>query len=417
MHELQLSAEQREIRETVRDFVAREIRPVALHPDRLQADGWELPPRLLEQASQMGLRTLALPEGFGGAGADHLTECIVGEELAAGDVGLAVTFARTWALGKRIFEAMSLEQRERYLPQFLRDERCHLAYAGEEWDPESGGWNYHRPDVRQLTVPASAAQSDGAWVVTGAHRCVGNAPLAGLIAVQARTDSRGAGLSGVSVLLIPAAAGGLTVSPISTVATDADGESHYHWFHGSAGDIELKDCRVPAEDVLGTPGRGNLLGAAAASGHGSPLAQALNLGVGRAAYEAALEYAGLRVQGGRRIIEHQAIGTFIGEMALRLETARNLVWKAAWVADHAADTIVEGALPLQLAAKAYTSQAMHEVALLAAECFGAMGVMKDMPLQKYVHDSLVFVHSDISNSTAKLRIAEVATKYTRDVRA
>ncbi|MDO8466206.1 MAG: acyl-CoA dehydrogenase family protein, partial [Gallionella sp.] len=93
--------------------------------------------------------------------------------------------------------------------------------------------------------------------------------------------------------------------------------------------------------------------------------------------------------------------------------ARNLVWKAAWAADHAEDYAGVTDLPLQTVAKAYTSAAVHEAALLAAECFGAMGVMKDMPLQKYVHDALVFVHSETSNSTAKLQIAEAVAGFRR----
>ena len=85
MYNLHLTAEQLEFRDTVRDFVEREIKPVALHPDRLQPFDKPLLAGLLEKASQMGLRTLALPEDAGGAGADTLTTCIVLEELAAGE--------------------------------------------------------------------------------------------------------------------------------------------------------------------------------------------------------------------------------------------------------------------------------------------------------------------------------------------
>ncbi|MBO0759182.1 MAG: acyl-CoA dehydrogenase family protein, partial [Bradyrhizobiaceae bacterium] len=89
MYNLHLSAEQLEIRDTVRDFVEREIRPVVLKAERLDACDRRLPMELLNKASQMGLRTLALSEDLGGAGADHLTWCIVTEELAAGDADIA----------------------------------------------------------------------------------------------------------------------------------------------------------------------------------------------------------------------------------------------------------------------------------------------------------------------------------------
>ena len=100
-------------------------------------------------------------------------------------------------------------------------------------------------------------------------------------------------------------------------------------------------------------------------------------------------------------------------MAIRVETSRDLVWKAAYAADHPDDYASISALPLQTMAKAYVSHAIHEAALLAAECFGAMGVMKDMPQPHYVHNALVFVHSDTSNSTMKLRVAEAIADFKR----
>ena len=121
----------------------------------------------------------------------------------------------------------------------------------------------------------------------------------------------------------------------------------------------------------------------------------------------------LRRQGGRNIIEHQAIGTKLADCAIRLELARNLVWKAAWSLDHPDGAGGDGALPLHVMARVYTAEAAHEVTLLAAECFGAMGVMRDMPLQKHVHDAMVFLHSDDSDGAAKLAIAEAIAGYAR----
>src|ERR1700674_5617322 len=99
MFDLHLSAEQLEIRDTVRDFVAREVKPAALAPARLEAFDKPLLTALLDQASQMGLRTLALSEDVGGAGADNLTCCIVTEELAVGDPDIAAVLAQTSMLG------------------------------------------------------------------------------------------------------------------------------------------------------------------------------------------------------------------------------------------------------------------------------------------------------------------------------
>jgi len=128
-----------------------------------------------------------------------------------------------------------------------------------------------------------------------------------------------------------------------------------------------------------------------------------------------VDYSKIRRQGGRNIIEHQAIGTKLADCTIKLELARNAVWKAAWLLDHpeaVADRSASG-LPFHVIARVYTAEAVNDVALLAAECFGAMGVMRDMPLQKYVHDARVCLHTGDGNTDAKLRIAEVLAGYRR----
>src|SRR6266705_6539949 len=120
MFDLHLSAEQLESRDAVRDFVAREVKPVALAPGRLEPFEKPLLTELLDQASRMGLRTLALSEDRGGAGADNLTCCIVTEELAAGDPDVASVLAQTATLAQALFDRlMTAEQRARFLPPFL----------------------------------------------------------------------------------------------------------------------------------------------------------------------------------------------------------------------------------------------------------------------------------------------------------
>lgn len=411
MYNLHLAAEQLEIRETVRDFVTREIKPVALKPERLEAFERQLPGEILEQASQMGLRTLALSEAAGGAGADNLTCCIVAEELAVGDVGVAVTLAQTSALGRLLFDqAMTPGQRARFLPRFLDDHSYHLAFANHEPDTDSG-WIYHRPAVAQAGIKTTAVRDrSGGWVINGIKDFVANAPIAKLIAVQVRTGADASGANGVSTLLVPCDAPGLAVRASAPVPV---------WHHGTRGELIFRDCRVAAENLLGAEGKSPLSGGAAAMGRGNPQLQAVNLGVGRAAYEAALEYAKLRVQGGRPIIGHEAIGTILAEIAIKLEVARGAIWRAAWASDHPdayADRSLDD-LPLETIAGVVTSEAVHQVALTAAEVFGAMGVMRDMPLQQYVHDAMIFLHSETSNSVARLQIAEALAGYRRPMAA
>ena len=145
MYSLQLTDEQREFRDTVRDFVASEIKPAILHPDALQGAAGQLRLDLLGRTAEMGLRALMLSEANGGAGGNCLTACIVAEELAAGDVGIAATLAETWTLAQYLFDtAMSPAQRARFLPAFTADNAFHLAYAGLPAAADSA-WRYHRP--------------------------------------------------------------------------------------------------------------------------------------------------------------------------------------------------------------------------------------------------------------------------------
>jgi alkylation response protein AidB-like acyl-CoA dehydrogenase len=394
MYSLHLSAEQIEFRDTVRGFVDGEIKPVVLNADRLDAGDRTLPKDVLDKASQMGLRTLALPEDLGGVGADNLTCCLVTEELAVGDAGIAAVLAETSALARPLFAAMTAAQRDRFLPQFVDDDRYHLAYAGHEPDTDTAlGINYHRPAAGERRVRTKAERRGDGWLVNGVKDCVVNAPLAKLIAVEADTGK------GIGVLLVPAGSKGLT-----TTETEEP-----RWYHGSCGEVILLKCLVPVENMLEHPlDRGE-------SGRGIPLAQAVNLGIGRAAYEAALDYARLRVQGGRPIVEHQAIGGKLAEVALRLEVARNAIWRAAWASDHPqahADRSLPD-LPLTTIAQVVTAEAIYRAAKDAAECFGAMGVMRDMPLQKYISDARICLYSGDGVSDAKLRIAEALTGYRR----
>jgi alkylation response protein AidB-like acyl-CoA dehydrogenase len=399
MYNLHLSPEQLEIRDTVRDFGAQKIKPILLDSRRLDARDRRLPMDLLYQASQIGMRTLALSESVGGAGADHLTCCLVTEELAACDADFAATLAETSWLSHILFDqVMTDDQRERFLSKFLEDDGFHLAVAGNEASTRLG-IHYHRPTSDATASKISATKAGSDWIINGTADCVTNAPIAGLFAVLVTMPGR----ANPAALLAPAGAPGISVWAHDNA-----------WRHGVSGVIKFKDCRVPGDNVLSYDAAA-LLNRKAAAGRGIPLAQAINLGIARAAYDAALDYARLRVQGGRLIIEHQAIGTKLAEIAIKLEVARAAIWGAAWASDHPgayADRSLSD-LPLQSVAQVFVSETLLKAVRDAAELFGAMGVMRDMPLQKYVHDALVCVHGHESNSDAKLRIAEELSGYRR----
>ena len=412
MYDLQLTPEQTEFRDAIRDFVNREVKPVATDPARLEPFEKPLMVDLLDQASQMGLRGLGLAEDMGGAGADTLTTCMLLEELAVGDVDLAVVLGETALLAREVLgNAMSPAQRARWLPLFQGEDRFHIALIAR--DAGTGrGWSYHQTlplDADETDAPELTATRDGkAWVLNGTAPFVANAPVAGLFVVQAKVSDG----DGTVTVLLPQTARGLSVGEFLQ-PFGAEG-ARVRWHHGTVAPVTLKNCRVAEADVLAADAAHRMLHAGIAGRHMVQMA-AINIGVARAAYEAAIDYAKMRWQGGRHIVEHQAIGMKLADVAIQIEAARSLTWKAAWVSDHpeaVADRSVND-LPWPVVARTFTAEALHRATLEAAECFGAMAVMRDMPLQKYAHDTLVLRHSADCDLASPLVVAETVAGYTR----
>ena len=385
MYNLHLSPEQLEIRDTVRDSVTHEVKPVALKPERLEARTRPLLTDVLDKASQMGLRTLALSEDAGGAGADTLTCCIVTEELAArrprrrGRAGARPRRSPTLCSTA----LMTPEQRERFLPAFLADDRYHLALAEREPDRDAAlGINYHRPQTarrRRADHRRARGRRLGHQRRQGPRR-----------QRAARQAVRGRGRAPTRT-----ARARCWCRAIRRASSVRESDHGRRWHHGACGRVAFD----------GLPGAG---GESSRRERRSPLARrrrpracrrlaALNLGIGRAAYEAALDYAQLRVQGGRRIIEHQAIGSQARRDRRSGSRSRAAaIWQAAWACGSSGSASPTAACPIcrsRRIAKVFTSEAIYHATKDAAECFGAMGVMRDMPLQKYVHDALVCLHS------------------------
>jgi alkylation response protein AidB-like acyl-CoA dehydrogenase len=224
------------------------------------------------------------------------------------------------------------------------------------------------------------------WLINGDAGFVPNAPLAGLWLVH--TDQ--------GLFVLPRDAPGLNWR-----APGTSGEQGLPWFTGSGAEVSFTDCAVPGGDRLRAP-----VEMERSLRQGNVLMAAVNLGLGRAAFEAAIAYAQLRVQGARPIIQHQAIGTKLAGVAMQLEAARNLIWKAA-----------VGTLPLDAVARAFTAEHVHTAVENATECFGAMGVMRDMPMQKYVHDAMVFLHSGRSGMVDLFEVGESVAGFIAPVAA
>ncbi len=388
MVDFTLTDEQQALRDVARDFVRREVQPVAAQRDRMTDLVARFPWCVLEEASRQGLRTLPVPREEGGAGADTLTLCVVGEELAAGDLGVAVTLDQTWKISHLVYHVATPAQRDRFLKDFAADHRFHLAIAMTE--PGSGSDRYAYSEAPDSQLKTTARRARGGWVLNGMKQFISNGGIAKLYVVYANTDPDKGMWHGSTMFLVPAGTPGFRI-----------GRIHEKVGQRLAQNAELifEECWLPEEHVLGQVHRA--FEARGAFTRGSHVeAGATVLGVARAAYEAALEWANVRVQGGRRIIQHQAVGMMLADMAMQIEAARALVWKAAWAADH------QDPYDPKLAsmAKVFASEAAHRITVQAAEIFGGMGIMAEAPVEKYVRDALTFLHSDGTNQIHRVRM-------------
>jgi alkylation response protein AidB-like acyl-CoA dehydrogenase len=321
-----------------------------------------------------------------------------------------MVLGETALLARAVHEAMNDTQRKRWWPKFEAGERFHLSLIARDDDAELG-WSYHHAvpaDADVIGAPEVVAERDGkGWTLNGLAPFVANAPVAGLFIVQAKIAD---GPGTVSVL-IGSDAKGLSID--DDLPAFGGGGERARWHHGAMAAVTLKGCKVGEEDVLTAEAAHRMLQNLIA--RRSIQTAAVNVGVARAAYEAAVDYAKMRWQGGAYIVQHQAIGMKLADVAIQLEAARALTLKAAWITDHpeaVSDRSVND-LPWHVVARTFTAHSLHRATLEATECFGAMGVMRDMPLQKYVHDTLVLQHSADCDLAAPLVVAETVAGYSR----
>ncbi len=380
-----LNADQRAILETVRRFVDDVVTPVAgeldRKPDPADCFSWEI----IEQADAAGIRTMTLAEEHGGIGADSLTTSMVIEELAKGDIGVAVVMAQTLKLAQILQQAPSEEQQRRYLPRFRDDPRFLLAIAITEPETASDYFIHHQTPFR-----TTAARSDGGWVVNGMKHFISNGNRAGLYLLFAQTE-KGVGLGdGSTCFLVERDTPGFTIGRVH----DKMGER----FANNA-ELIFEDCFLPDANVVGEVGKGFevLTQFFPAS---NAYAAATVLGVAVAAYERALDWARTRVQGGRTLSEHDGIAADLAEMRMLLDVARAYIHKAAWMADHREHgwDATLGALP-----KVFASQAAWKIVTRASEIHGGYGFMRDVGLEKLMRDTAAFLHSDGVNRTLLLK--------------
>ncbi len=389
-----LSDEQRAALETTRRFVADVVTPVAAELDRAQDPEDCFSWQIVERASEVGIRTMTLAEEHGGSGADCLTTAMIIEELAKGDLGIAVVFAQTLKLAQTLQGAATAEQRERFLPMFRDDPRFLLAIGITE--PETSS-NYILPyDDAKAPFRTSARRRDGGWVIDGMKHFISNGSRARLYLIFAQTEKGKSLVDGSTCFLVEADTPGFSIGRVH----DKMGERLVN-----NSELIFDSCFVPDANVLGRVGEGfDVL--AQFFPASNAYAAASVLGVAGAAYARALEWARTRVQGGKALIEHDGIAAELAEMRMLIDAARAYIHRAAWAADHRDEgwDPTLGALP-----KVFASRIAWEVVTKALELHGGHGYMREAGVEKLVRDAAAFLHSDGANRTLLLK----AAKYIR----
>lgn len=386
-----LNEDQRAILETVRKFVAEAVTPVAADLDRQvkpeDCFSWEI----VEKADAAGIRTMTLAQEHGGIGADSLTTAMVIEELAKGDIGVAVVMAQTLKLAQILQTATTQEQRQRFLPKFRDDPRALLAIGITE--PETASDYFIPYDDARAPFRTKATRTDGGWLLNGMKHFISNGNRASLYLLFAQTE-KGKGLaSGASCFLVERDTPGFRI-----------GRVHDKMGERLANNAELifEDCFIPDANVVGEIGNGFQV-LVDFFPQSNAYAAATVLGVAVVAWERAVEWAKTRIQGGKKLIEHDGIAADLAECRMLLDVARTYIHRACWAADHKDRgwDPTFGALP-----KVFASQAAWKTVTKCSEIHGGSGYMKDIGFEKLIRDTAAFLHSDGVNRTLLLKAAK-----------
>jgi alkylation response protein AidB-like acyl-CoA dehydrogenase len=368
-----LSDEHALFRDTVRQFAEGAIGPVAEHLDH---EG-RFPVELVEQAAELGLLGIPLPEEWGGAGADTLSYALAIEELARVDSSFAITVAAHTSLGTMPIHLFGDdEQRRRWLPELASGRRLASFGLTEVGAGSDAG------------ATATTARLDGGdWVIDGSKMFITNAgtPLSLLVTLTART-----GPDEISNIVVENGTPGYSQSaPLKKMG----------WRSSDTRELSFQDCRVPAGHLLGERGAGFRQFLQILDG-GRISVAALGLGMAQGAFELALAYATQREQFGRPIGRFQAVQFKLADMATEIEAARNLVYKAAWLKDQGRPFAQAAAI-----AKLYTGELARRVCNESLQVHGGYGFMDEYPISRFYRDAKVLEIGEGTNEIQRLVIA------------
>jgi alkylation response protein AidB-like acyl-CoA dehydrogenase len=392
----ELSEEQRLMRQSCRDFVDEVVLPFI-------RGNWQrewsmtpedrLPASILEGAEKVGIRTLAVPEEFGGIELDRASEvqtfALIAEEVARGDSGLADKLVQNWKVSVLLRNLAPRHLQEKWFKRLLGDPQFLLAHCLTEPRGASDRWlPYNVPEAAMAT---RAVKKNGEWVINGRKQFISNGYDAGLFVVYANTNPQVGMMQGTSSFLVPRGTPGLVIARCN--------ETVGCRFMNN-GELVFEDMRVPEDHLLV---EGDALGKAAVYFRPGKIIQAAkNLGVGVRAFEVAADYVQNYVQGGRILIKHQAVALRLADMATKIEAVRALLARAS----RAVDDDAPDADTLCNMAKVFASEEILKVAQHAIELHGGNGVMLDFGVEKLFRDAAIFLHMDATVDISRFKIVK-----------
>lgn len=373
--DFELTTEQKLIQQTVREFAQAEIKPVAEELDRAK----KFPREIVEKMAEMELFALPFSEEYGGTGDGYLAYAIAVEEISKASGSVGITYAAHCSIGTYpIYLFGTEEQKQHWIPR-LASGKSLAAFGLTEPDAgsDAGG-------TRTTAVP------DGDnWLINGTKCFITNPSVAEVVIVTAVTEP-GIGTNGISAFIVPTATPGFSVSK----AYEKLG------LHASdTAEIVLEDVRVPKENLLGKQGEGFKQFMQVLDGGRISIA-ALSLGIAAAALEESLAYAKSREQFGRPISKFQAIQFKLADMAMEVELARLMIYKAAWLKDQGKPHGKEASM-----AKLFASETSVRAALQAIQIFGGYGYTKEYPVERYLRDAKLM---EIGEGTSEIQRIVIA---------
>jgi len=371
--------EQAMIRATTRDFAEKEIAPVARDNNRNE----HFPADLVKKMGEMGFLGLNLPSEYGGGGADYISYCIMLEELARADVGMAVTASANISLcGKAILHWGTEAQKQKYLPRLAGGEMLGCLATTE---PNVGS------DISGIET--SAALQGDEWVLNGNKMWISNGGVAGIAIIITQTD-RSKGGKGLTAFIVERGNPGFS---------SVDIHNKLGLRSSNTAELLLEDCHVPQENMLGLLGKGMSVALSAFDSARLGVA-ARTVGAAQACIDASVSYAQNRKQFGKLIGSFQLIQELIADMTVETEAARLLVYRAAAMKDKGDPATVETSM-----AKYYASEIGLRAASNAIQVHGSYGYSDEFSVERFFRDVRVSSILEGTSQVHKLIIGRAKT--------